>query len=171
MAPPLHGHGISQKIIIRTPAVRLSNPHLTCDAVIAATPIRRRARIMNTKKAIEAESCGRSIVRGNMPMAENAIEPRIRLTIPNCPSRLDRRLCLRPTANIRLSTPVKTSPELNSVAAEPSMPRTLIWFSVQLNQGELEITTSRAVRTTSWEIMPQIPAILLSIMLPLNLLL
>jgi len=149
MAPPLHGHGTSQKTIIRTPAVRLSNPHLTRDAVIVVTPISRKARIMKTKNAIEAESCGRSIVRGNIPMAENAIEPRIRLTTPNRPSRLDRRLCLRPTANMRLSTPVKTSPELNSVTAEPSTPRTLIWFPVQLNHGELEIVTSRAVRATS----------------------
>jgi len=143
--------------------MRLSNPHLICDAVMAAIPTSRRARVVKIKKASPAKLCGRSIVRGNMPIADIAVEPRIRLTIPNRPSRLDSRLCLRPIANIRLSTPVKISPQLNSIVAEPSTPRTLIWFSVQLNQGELEIATNRAVRLTSWEVMPQTPAIILSI--------
>ena len=146
---------------MRTPAMRLGNPHLICDAVITATPTRRRARVINIKNAIEAKLCGRSIVRGNMPMAEIAIEPRIRLTTPNRPNRLDRRLCPRPIANIRLSTPLRISPVLNSVVAEPSTPRTLILFSVHLNQGELETATNRAVRPTSWEVMPQTPATLL----------
>jgi len=149
MAPPLHGHGTSLTTIIRTTAVRLSNPHFICDAVTAAIPIKRRARAMNTRDAAEATSCGRSIDRGKIPVAEIAIEPRIRLDIPNRPSRLDRRVLPRPMANIRLSTPVKINPELNSVVAEPSTPRTLILFSVQLNQGELEITINRTARAVS----------------------
>jgi len=143
--------------------VRLSNPHIFCDAVIVAIPTIRRARVMSTKNAVEAMSCGRSIVRGNMPMAEIAIEPRARLAMPHCPGRLDGRLLPRPKANIRLSTPVKISPQLNNIVVEPSTPRTLMWFSVQLNQGELEIATNRVVRPTSWEVMPQTPAVLLSI--------
>jgi len=117
---------------------------------------------MNTKKAIVAKLCGRSIVRGNTPMAAIAIEPRARLATANFPGRLDGRLLPRPTAKIRLSRPVKISPQLNSAVAEPATPRTLMWFSVQLNQGEPEMATNRAVRPTSGEAMPQSPAILLS---------
>ena len=90
--------------------MRLNSPHVFCDVVIAATPIRKRARVMNMKKASEARLCGRMIVRGNMPIAKSAIEPRTRLTIPQCPSRFDRRLFLKPRANIRLNIPVKISP-------------------------------------------------------------
>ena len=144
-------------------AVRLNHPHIFCDALIAVTPTRKRARVINIKNASEAQLCGRPVVRGNMPVAEIEIEPRTRLTTPNCPSnRLDGRLFPRPMAKTRLSTPVKISPELNNAVADPSTPRTLKWFSVQLNQGELEIVASRAVRPMSWEVMPEAPAMLLS---------
>jgi len=123
---------------MRITAVRLSTPHIFCEVVIAIIPVIERAREINIKNARETQLCGIPVVRGNMPIAENAPEPRIRLIIPHCPSRWpDRRLFPRPMANIRLSIPVKISPELNSVAVEPSTPRTLKWFSVQLNQGEL----------------------------------
>jgi len=149
IAPPLNGPRISWGVAIRTPAVMLSNPHIICEAVIATTPIRSRARVIHTKKAAVDAPCIKSQVRGNTPMSKTAIEPRRRLTIASRPSRPDRRHRPRPMANIRLNILVKISPPLNNVFAEPSTPNTLIWFSVQLNQGELEIATSRAVRPTS----------------------
>jgi len=153
--------------MIKTVAMRVSNPHLIWDLVTIATPIRRRAIIMNTKAAIEAELCRTTRVRGKMPMAGIIIEPRIRLLAPNCPSLLDRKLFLKPTANIKLSIPVKTYPKLNRVAAEPIIPRSQISFSVQLNHGELEIAIRRTTTATIWEVIPQIPAILLSTVTPL----
>lgn len=59
-------------------------------------------------------------------MAESAIEPRIRLAIPDRPKRLDRKLFLRPIAKIRQNTPARISPALKSVAVEPSTPKRLI---------------------------------------------
>ena len=123
IAPPRHGHGTSIKTSMRTPVLRLSNPHLSREAVIAPIPMNRTAMIMKTKKDIEPASCARLIVRGNMPMADRAIEPRRRLTIPHLPNRLDSRLLPRPIAKMRLSTPAKISPQLNSIVAGPSTPR------------------------------------------------
>jgi len=88
--------------------------------------MRKMAREINKKNAREAQLCGIPVVRGNIPMTENAADPTIRLIIPNCPSnRLDRRPSPRPIANTRLNTPVKISPKLNSAVAEPLAPRTL----------------------------------------------
>jgi len=117
---------------------------------------------MKTKAAIEATSWGRPMVRGKTPMAAIIIEPRTRLTIPNCPSRLVKRFRRSPMAKIRLSTPVKINPELTSAVTEPFTPRTLISFSVQLNQGDFETANSRVARATNCEAIPQIPAIFLS---------
>ena len=162
MAAPLHGHGTGWMITMSRPAVRLSNPGIVREVASAITPMRRRARAINAKKAIVARLCGRSIVRGNIPMAAIAIEPRIRQTIASLPDRPEGRLLPRPRANIRLSKPVRISPQLNRAVAEPSTPRTLMWFSVQLNQGDLEMATHSTVRPTRGEAMPQRPAILLS---------
>lgn len=109
-----------------TTVARLNTPHSFCEEVISLIPMRKIAREINKKNAREAESCGIPVERGNMPVPENANEPSTRLTIPKSPSnRPDRRLFHRPIANTRLNIPVKISPELNNVIAEPSTPRTL----------------------------------------------
>jgi hypothetical protein len=111
---------------MRTTAARLNTPHSFCEGVVTLIPMRKIAREINKKNAREAELCGIPVERGNMPIAENVIEPRTRLTIPKSPSnRPDRRLFHRPIANTRLNIPVKISPELNNVIAEPLTPRTL----------------------------------------------
>jgi len=134
---------------MRPLAVRLVSPQAVCDAAIAATPTRKKARVTSAKKATEAISCGKSMVSGNMPVAERATEPSIRLAIPNSPSRLEIRPFLRPIAKVTLNTPTRTRPALNNPADESSTPRTLRLYSVQLNQGELETAINRTVRAIS----------------------
>jgi len=137
IAPLGHGHGISCKQIIRMAALRLNFPHIFCPVVTALMPKRKMAVGIKTKKAREALSCGISIFRGKIPIAETATEPRTRLTMPARPSRpSDRKLFPRPMAKIKLSAPTRISPELNIWWAEPITPRTLKSLSVQLSQGD-----------------------------------
>ena len=126
-------------------------------------PMMKIAEEINTKKAREARLCGRPVVRGNIPISPSDAEPRIRITTPNLPNLFRKCLLPNPKAKIRLKVPARISPRLKSVAAEPSAPRTLRWFSVQLNRCEIETAADRKARPITCEAMPQAPAIRLNI--------